>query len=300
MSFILALKVAPLQRATSTAWNTLVYTVAQLYTTGPPIIYKYFQNGNLYIPNIISANVVEATQKILVQGEPVLTELDPIYIAGFVGFANTQLNQVIQGQNRIYQAIANLPSHIQQSTQYIVNQIYSDNYKTYRLLQKITNEIYIFDTTLLQKIRQNELYLSSELYKWSVGITNAIKKSVLKELYIANYILGQIYKMTSNLTQSINTLIMYLSPPSVTSLSIKLGRKLVPISSLVIKTVDIILQSSPSNTYVIYIGGYVGTTPYVNFPLFPGDRVEISVNNLQNIWAYAEGPAILFALANVL
>lgn len=304
MSFILALKVSPLQRATSTSWNMLVYAVAQLYVAGPPILYQYLRNGNLYVPNEVEANIVSANKEILVQGQKVLTEQDPIYVAGFVGIANQQLNQVIQGQNKIYQAIGNLssqiPSAISKSMNYIVSEIYTTNYNTYRLLRKVVDEIYIFDSTLLYQIKQNNIYIGNVLYKWSAHISNIVNSMVKQELYIAQYVLNQIYKMTTSLTNSINTLIMYLSPPSVASLSIKVGRKLIPLSSVVIKSVDIILQSAPSNTYIIYVGGYLNNIPYVSFPLFPGDKIEISVNNLQNIWAWATGPAQMFALANVL
>jgi len=93
---------SPFQRLTSSMWNTASLLLIQLYETGGNAVTSILKNGNLTVPNSITADSGFFYDEVYVAGQPVITELDPIYIAGFISTANQQINSILYSNQQLY------------------------------------------------------------------------------------------------------------------------------------------------------------------------------------------------------
>ena len=100
---------SPFQRLTSSMWNTATLLLIQLYETGGNVVTSILQNGNLTIPGSIIASSGNFYDEIYVDGQPVLTEQDPIYIAGFIATAGQQIDAILYSNEQLYYSIVKLP-----------------------------------------------------------------------------------------------------------------------------------------------------------------------------------------------
>ncbi|UUG47359.1 putative protein acetyl transferase [Sulfolobus islandicus rod-shaped virus] len=259
---ISSLLASPFQRLTSSMWNTASLLLIQLYETGGNAVTSILKNGNLTIPGSITASSGFFYDEIYVAGQPVLTELDPIYIAGFIATANQQINLILYSNEQLYYSIVKLPNQI--------NNIISQN------LDNFYNSFY-------------EL-VSSITKRFSIPLQNAI-------YFIADsiaYTLTYVYLATVGLANTINKLSLYLSPPTIEGLQLDVSTTPSPLySGPSIETVRIILQNL--SNYIVYIGNQL----YNNFPILPNDSLEIHVNNPSNIYAWATGKCKVYALFEV-
>ena len=103
---------SPFQRLTSSMWNTANLLLIQLYETGGNAVTSILKNDNLTVPNSITANSGIFYDEVYVNNQPVLTELDPIYIAGFISTANQQINSILYSNEQLYYSIVKLPQEI--------------------------------------------------------------------------------------------------------------------------------------------------------------------------------------------
>lgn len=254
---------SPFQRLTSSMWNTANLLLIQLYETGGNAVTSILKNDNLTVPNSITANSGIFYDEVYVNNQPVLTEQDPIYIAGFISTANQQINSILYSNQQLYYAISKLPNQI-------------DNTITQNL-----NEFYDSFYTLVGSISK----------KLGISLQNAI-------YFVANsleYTLTYVYLATVGLANTINKLGLYLSPPTIQGLQLDVSTTPSPIySGPSIETVRIILQNL--SNYIVYIGNNL----YNNFPILQNDSLEIHVNNPANVYAWATGKAKVYALFEVI
>ena len=107
------------------------------------------------------------------------------------------------------------------------------------------------------------------------------------------YTLTYVYLATVGLSNTINKLTLYLSPPTIEGLQLDVSTTPSPIYSGTLETVRIILQNL--SNYIVYIGNNL----YNNFPILPNDSLEIHVNNPSNVYAWATGKCKVYALFEV-
>ncbi|CAC93989.1 hypothetical protein SIRV1gp34 [Sulfolobus islandicus rod-shaped virus 1] len=259
---ISSLLASPFQRLTSSMWNTATLLLYQLYETGGNSLTSILQNGNLYIPNNISALAGFFQKEVYVSGQPVLTEQDPIYIAGFIGTANQQINQILYSNQQLYYSISQLPKEISYD-------LYTNLYRTISdLTSTLSSQI-----SQLQKTGINALYSIAD--------------------FLA-YTFTYFYLATVGLANTLNKLTLFLSPPTIEGLQISLSTIPSPIyNGSTIETVRIILQNL--SNYIVYIGNKL----YNSFPILPGDSLEFHVRNPSNVYAWATGKCTVYALFEV-
>jgi hypothetical protein len=254
---------SPFQRLTSSMWNTAVLLLNQLYQTGGNAVTSILQNGNLVIPNWIIADAGYFYDDVYVAGQPVITELDPIYIAGFISTANDQINAILYSNEQLYNSLVNLPQEISNAVQQDLQNFYAS---FYNLINSVSQQLGI--------PLQNAVYAVSN--------------------YLA-YSLFYIYLATVGLANTINQLTLYLAPPTIQGLQLNVGTTPNPLySGSALQTVRIILQNL--SNYIVYIGNNI----YNNFPILPNDSLEIHVNNPANVYAWATGPTTVYALFEVI
>jgi len=300
---ISSLLASPFQRLTSSMWNTASLLLIQLYETGGNAVTSILKNGNLTIPNSITASSGFFYDEIYIAGQPVLTELDPIYIAGFIATANQQINAILYSNEQLYYSIVKLPEEIYEKIIVAVPTATS-------ILEKDTIALYetIYNVVnyLISNIEQSRTIIKEDLqnfYDSFYQLVNSIAKRLGLSLqnaiyFIADsltYTLTYIYLATVGLANTINKLSLYLSPPTIEGLQLDVNTTPSPLySGLSIETVRIILQNL--SNYIVYIGNNL----YNNFPILPNDSIEIHVNNPANVYAWATGKAKVYALFEVI
>ena len=260
------------------------------------------KNGNLTIPGSITANSGFFYDEIYVAGQPVLTELDPIYIAGFIATANQQINAILYSNEQLYYSIVKLPEEIYEKIIIAVPTVTSvlskDTIALYETIYNVVNY-------LISNVQQTRTIISQDLQNFYVSfyelvssITKRLGLSLQNAIYfIADsiaYTLTYVYLATVGLTNTINKLGLYLSPPTIEGLQLDVSTVPSPLySGPPIETVRIILQNL--SNYIVYIGNNL----YNNFPILPNDSIEIHVNNPSNIYAWATGKCTVYALFEV-
>ncbi|ALG96886.1 hypothetical protein AZ268_gp18 [Acidianus rod-shaped virus 2] len=291
-------------------WNTAVLTLSTIYFGGSLIDRQLFQNGNLYVPNTISALVGDFYNEVYVSGQPVLTEEDPIYIAGFVGSAIQQIQSILNSQLQLYNAIEQMPTDVYNAiakltagtvtqTQNALQQEISNVYQNlYQVVIGVDNQLktVISPVLYLPQLIQN---VYENIYLVTAKLTNQITTSLSKAIYsVADtllYALAYIYLAMNSLSNAINKLTLYMSPPAIQGLQLQISTTPQPIySGPALETVKIILQNL--SNYIVYIGNKL----YNNFPILPGDSLEFSVNNPSQVYAWATGPCTVYALFETL
>jgi len=300
---ISSLLASPFQRLTSSMWNTASLLLIQLYETGGNAVTSILKNGNLTIPGSINASSGFFYDEIYIAGQPVLTELDPIYIAGFIATANQQINLILYSNEQLYYSIVELPQEIYEKIIVAVPTATS-------ILEKDTIALYetIYNVVnyLISNIEQSRTIIKEDLQNFYVSFYETIN-SIAKRLglslqnaiyFIADslaYTLTYVYLATVGLSNTINKLSLYLSPPTIEGLQLDVSTTPSPLySGSSIETVRIILQNL--SNYIVYIGNNL----YNNFPILPNDSIEIHVNNPANVYAWATGKAKVYALFEVI
>jgi len=294
---------SPFQRLTSSMWNTAVLLLNQLYQTGGNAVTSILQNGNLVIPNWIIADAGYFYDDVYVAGQPVITEQDPIYIAGFISTANDQINAILYSNEQLYNSLVNLPQEIYE--QIVVAVPVATSILT-QDTQALYETIYNVVNYLISNVQQTNVVLQQDLQNFYTSFYNLIN-SVSQQLGIylqdaiyavSNYLaysLFYIYLATVGLASTINQLTLYLAPPTIQGLQLNVGTTPNPLySGSALQTVRIILQNL--SNYIVYIGNNI----YNNFPILPNDSLEIHVNNPANVYAWATGPATVYALFEVI
>ncbi|QJF12330.1 hypothetical protein ARV3_gp17 [Acidianus rod-shaped virus 3] len=302
--------VQPFQRLTSAMWNTAILKLNQIYFAGTLIDRQLFQNGNLYVPNNITAQVGDFYNEVYVSGQPVITEQDPIYIAGFIATASQQIQAIVNSQTQLYNAVVQMPSDVynaiakltagtvtqtQNALQSEINNVYQN---LYQVIIGVDNQIKtaISPTLYVPEILQN---IYNNVYLVTARLTNQISAGLSGAIYTITdallYALAYIYLSMNSLSSAINKLTMYMSPPAIQGLQLQISTTPSPIySGPSLETVKIILQNL--SNYIVYIGNKL----YNNFPILPNDSLEFSVNNPSNIYAWATGPCTVYALFETL
>jgi len=300
---ISSLLASPFQRLTSSMWNTASLLLIQLYETGGNAVTSILKNGNLTIPNSINASSGFFYDEIYIAGQPVLTELDPIYIAGFIATAQQQINLILYSNEQLYYSIVKLPQEIYEKIIVAVPTATS-------ILEKDTIALYetIYNVVnyLISNIEQSRTIIKEDLQNFYISFYETIN-SIAKRLgvslqeaiyFVADslaYTLTYVYLATVGLANTINKLGLYLSPPTIEGLQLDVSTTPSPIyTGPSIETVRIILQNL--SNYIVYIGNNL----YNNFPILQNDSLEIHVNNPANVYAWATGKAKVYALFEVI
>ena len=300
---ISSLLASPFQRLTSGMWNTATLLLIQLYETGGNAVTSILKNGNLTIPGSITASSGFFYDEVYVSGQPVLTELDPIYIAGFIATANQQINLILYSNEQLYYSIVKLPEEIYEKIVVAVPTATS-------ILEKDTIALYetIYNVAnyLISNVQESRTIIKEDLqnfydsfYQLANSLAQRLGISLQSAIYfIADslaYTLTYVYLATVGLTNTINKLGLYLSPPTIEGLQLDVSTTPSPLySGPSIETVRIILQNL--SNYIVYIGNNL----YNNFPILQNDSIEIHVNNPSNIYAWATGKAKVYALFEVI
>jgi len=300
---ISSLLASPFQRLTSSMWNTASLLLIQLYETGGNAVTSILKNGNLTIPGSINASSGFFYDEIYIAGQPVLTELDPIYIAGFIATANQQINLILYSNEQLYYSIVKLPEEIYEKIVVAVPTATS-------ILEKDTIALYetIYNVAnyLISNVQESRTIIKEDLqnfydsfYQLANSLAQRLGISLQSAIYfIADslaYTLTYVYLATVGLTNTINKLGLYLSPPTIEGLQLDVSTTPSPLySGPSIETVRIILQNL--SNYIVYIGNNL----YNNFPILQNDSIEIHVNNPSNIYAWATGKAKVYALFEVI
>jgi len=299
---ISSLLASPFQRLTSGMWNTATLLLIQLYETGGNAVTSILKNGNLTIPGSISASSGFFYDEVYVAGQPVLTELDPIYIAGFIATANQQINAILYSNEQLYYSIVKLPEEIYEKIIIAVPTVTSvltkDTIALYETIYNVVNY-------LISNVQQTRAIISQDLqnfyvsfYELASSLAQRLGISLQNAIYfIADslaYTLTYIYLATVGLANTLNKLTLYLSPPTIEGLQLDVSTTPSPLySGPSIQTVRIILQNL--SNYIVYIGNQL----YNNFPILPNDSIEIHINNPSNIYAWATGKCQVYALFEV-
>ncbi|WP_198968542.1 hypothetical protein [Saccharolobus islandicus] len=267
---ISSLLASPFQRLTSSMWNTATLLLYQLYETGGNSLTSILQNGNLYIPNSVNALAGFFKNEVYVSGQPVLTEQDPIYIAGFISTANQQINQILYSNQQLYYSISKLPKQISYD-------LYTNLYRTISdLIYKSVSDLFY---SLVSQVKQLQKSTTITLYQIADFVA---------------YTFTYFYLATVGLANTLNKLTLYLSPPTIEGLQINLSTVPSPLySGSTLETVRIILQNL--SNYVVYIGNQL----YNSFPILPGDSLEFHVRNPANVYAWATGKCKVYALFEI-
>jgi len=294
---------SPFQRLTSSMWNTASLLLIQLYETGGNAVTSILKNGNLTVPNSITADSGFFYDEVYVAGQPVITELDPIYIAGFIATANQQINSILYSNEQLYYSIVKLPQEIYEKIVVAVPTATS-------ILEKDTIALYetIYNVVnyLISNIEQSRTIIKEDLQNFYISFYETIN-SIAKRLgislqsaiyFVADslaYTLTYVYLATIGLSNTINKLGLYLSPPTIEGLQLDVTTTPSPLyTGPSIETVRIILQNL--SNYIVYIGNNL----YNNFPILQNDSIEIHVNNPSNIYAWATGKARVYALFEII
>jgi len=293
---------SPFQRLTSSMWNTANLLLIQLYETGGNAVTSILKNDNLTVPNSISANSGIFYDEVYVSGQPVLTEQDPIYIAGFISTANQQINSILYSNQQLYNTLVVLPNEIYDKIIVAVPTATSILSKdTQALYQTIYNVV----NYLISNVEQSRTVIKEDLqnfYDSFYQLVNSISQRLGIPLqnaiyFVADslaYTLTYVYLATVGLANTINKLGLYLSPPTIQGLQLDVSTTPSPLySGPSIETVRIILQNL--SNYIVYIGNNL----YNNFPILQNDSLEIHVNNPANVYAWATGKAKVYALFEV-
>ncbi|AFV51238.1 hypothetical protein D878_gp11 [Sulfolobales Mexican rudivirus 1] len=283
----------PFQRLTSAMWNTATLLLVQLYETGGNAVSSVLQNGNLYLPGTLTARSGNFLYQVYVQGEPVLTEEDPIYISGFIDLASRQIEQILYAQQQLYTEIGYLPQNIYVAlAQNLIPPIYETVVRAvgasslYQEIQQLPGQIYnaIVDTKILNLPREIYNALSAFPITYVPGLIYEVLSSFL----------AYFYSQTVALTNAINKLALYLAPSTIEGLQLNVSTTPAPLySGPSIETVKIILQNL--SNYVVYLGNSL----YNNFPLLPNSSIEFHIKNPANIYAWATGTTTVYALFEV-
>ncbi|ARQ96716.1 hypothetical protein [Sulfolobus islandicus rod-shaped virus 11] len=300
---ISSLLASPFQRLTSGMWNTASLLLIQLYETGGNAVTSILKNGNLTIPGTINASSGFFYNEIYVAGQPVLTELDPIYIAGFIATANQQINAILYSNEQLYYSIVKLPQEIYEK---IIVAVPTATLILSKDTQALYETIYSVVNYLISNIEQSRTIIKEDLQNFYISFYETIN-SIAKKLgislqsaiyFIANsiaYTLTYVYLATVGLANTINKLGLYLSPPTIEGLQLDVSTTPSPLyTGPSIETVRIILQNL--SNYIVYIGNNL----YNNFPILQNDSIEIHVNNPSNVYAWATGKAKVYALFEVI
>ncbi len=304
---------SPFQRLTSSMWNTAALTLIQLYQTGGNNVSSVLQNGNLYLPGVLSAASGDFLYRVYVQGEPILTEQDPIYISGFINLAATQIAQIISSQQQLYSALIYLPYDIYVAfVKSVIPSIYesvSNALSTQKVSQQLAQIPYEIYNAI---VRSPLLYLPQQIYQSFIYAVNVSGLSTLpQEIYkafintpltnlpgaiygVLAAFLSYFYAQTAALTSIINRLTLYLAPPAVEGLQLSVGTTPAPLyNGPALETVKVILQNL--SNFVIYLGNSI----YNQFPLLPNESVELNINNPSSIYAWSTGPTTIYALFEI-
>ena len=292
---------SPFQRLTSSMWNTATLLLIQLYETGGNAVTSILQNGNLKIPGSIDASSGFFYDEVYVAGQPVLTELDPIYIAGFIATANQQINAIIYSNDQVYYSILKLPQEIYEK---IIVAVPTASSTLSKDTQSLYETIYNLVNYLIYSIQESRVILKQDLqnfytsfYELASSLANRVGIYLQNAVeYIASsivYTLTYVYLATVGLSNTINKLTLYLSPPTIEGLQLDVSTTPSPLYSGTLETVRIILQNL--SNYVVYIGNYL----YNSFPILPNDSLEIHINNPSNVYAWATGKCKVYALFEV-
>lgn len=292
---------SPFQRLTSSMWNTATLLLIQLYETGGNAVTSILQNGNLKIPGSIDASSGFFYDEVYVAGQPVLTELDPIYIAGFIATANQQINAIIYSNDQVYYSILKLPQEIYEK---IIVAVPTASSTLSKDTQSLYETIYNLVNYLIYSIQESRVILKQDLqnfytsfYELASSLANRVGIYLQNAVeYIASsivYTLTYVYLATVGLSNTINKLTLYLSPPTIEGLQLDVSTTPSPLYSGTLETVRIILQNL--SNYIVYIGNNL----YNNFPILPNDSLEIHINNPSNVYAWATGKCKVYALFEV-
>jgi len=294
---------SPFQRLTSSMWNTANLLLIQLYETGGNAVTSILKNDNLTVPNSITANSGNFYDEVYVNNQPVLTEQDPIYIAGFISTANQQINAILNTNQQLYNTLVVLPNEIYDKIIVAVPTATSILSKdTQALYQTIYNVV----NYLISNVEESRTVIKEDLqnfYDSFYQLVNSLAQRLGIPLqnaiyFVADslaYTLTYVYLATVGLANTINKLGLYLSPPTIQGLQLDVSTTPNPIySGPSIETVRIILQNL--SNYIVYIGNNL----YNNFPILQNDSLEIHVNNPANVYAWATGKAKVYALFEVI
>ena len=293
---------SPFQRLTSGMWNTAALLLIQLYETGGNAVTSILKNGNLIVPNSISATSGNFYNEVYVAGQPVLTELDPIYIAGFIATANQQINQILYSNEQLYYSIVKLPGEIYDKIIVAVptatSVLTKDTQALYETIYNVVNYLISNVQQTRTTIKQDLQNFYTSFYELASSLAKQLGISLQNAIYfVANslaYTLTYVYLATVGLANTINKLTLYLSPPTIEGLQLDVSTTPSPLySGPSIETVRIILQNL--SNYIVYIGNNL----YNNFPILQNDSLEIHVNNPANVYAWATGKAKVYALFEV-
>jgi len=299
---ISSLLASPFQRLTSGMWNTAVLLLTELYLTGGNAVTSILKNDNLTIPGSITASSGNFYDEVYVAGQPVLTEQDPIYIAGFIATAGQQIDAILYSNKQLYYSIVKLPEEIYEKIIVAVP-------TTTAILTKDTIALYetIYNVVnyLISNIEQSRTIIKEDLQNFYISFYETIN-SIAKRLgislqdaiyFVADslaYTLTYVYLATVGLANTLNKLSLYLSPPTIEGLQLDVNTVPSPLYiGPPIETVRIILQNL--SNYIVYIGNQL----YNNFPILPNDSLEIHVNNPANVYAWATGKCKVYALFEV-
>jgi len=294
---------SPFQRLTSGMWNTAALLLIQLYETGGNAVTSILKNGNLIVPNSISATSGNFYNEVYVAGQPVLTELDPIYIAGFIATANQQINAILYSNEQLYNSLVKLPSEIYDK---IIVAVPTATSVLTKDTQALYETIYNVVNYLISNVQQSRIVIKQDLqnfydsfYQLASSLAQRLGISLQNAIYfVANslaYTLTYVYLATVGLANTINKLSLYLSPPTIEGLQLNVSTTPSPLySGPSIETVRIILQNL--SNYIVYIGNNL----YNNFPILQNDSLEIHVNNPANVYAWATGKCQVYALFEVI
>jgi len=294
---------SPFQRLTSGMWNTAALLLIQLYETGGNAVTSILKNGNLIVPNSISATSGSFYNEVYVAGQPVLTELDPIYIAGFIATANQQINLILYSNQQLYNSLVKLPGEIYDK---IIVAVPTATSVLTKDTQALYETIYNVVNYLISNIQRSQTVIKQDLqnfydsfYQLAGSLAQRLGISLQNAIYfVANsiaYTLTYVYLATVGLANTINKLGLYLSPPTIEGLQLNVSTTPSPLySGPSIETVRIILQNL--SNYIVYIGNNL----YNNFPILQNDSLEIHVNNPANVYAWATGKAKVYALFEVI
>jgi len=294
---------SPFQRLTSGMWNTATLLLIQLYETGGNAVTSILKNGNLTIPGSINADSGFFYDEVYVSGQPVLTEQDPIYIAGFIATANQQINAILYSNEQLYYSIVKLPEEIYDK---IIIAVPTATSVLSKSTQALYETIYNVVNYLISNVQESRTIIKEDLqnfytsfYELASSLAKRLGISLQSAIYFVAdsiaYTLTYVYLATVGLANTINKLSLYLSPPTIEGLQLDVSTTPSPIySGSPLETVRIILQNL--SNYIVYIGNSL----YNNFPILPNDSLEIHVNNPSNVYAWATGKCKVYALFEVI
>ncbi len=284
---------SPFQRLTSAMWNTAALTLIQLYQTGGNAVTSVLQNGNLYLPGNLSAVTGNFLYEVYVQGQPILTEQDPIYIAGFISLASSQIEQIIASQQQLYSQLVYIPEDIYTNFVNVLIPAIYDSVARATVTQTVPAQLLQLPYQIYDAITTSPLLkLPTEIYKAVTVLPTTYLSDVIYNTLIS--FLAYFYAQTVAFANVVNRLTLYLAPPTVEGLQLSVSTTPAPLyNGPSIETLKVILQNL--SNYIVYLGNSL----YNQFPLLPNSSIEFHVSNPANIYAWATGPATVYALFEV-